>query len=106
MVIEHDRMIVGCAALYPFAREERAGELACLAVRPEARGGGHGDKLAEAIEAKARRAGMKRLFVLTTRAMHWFVERGFVETDVGDLPDEKQALYNLQRMSRVLVKKL
>jgi amino-acid N-acetyltransferase len=105
MVLEHDRMIVGCAALYPFAKD-KAGELACLAVRPEARGAGHGDKLTEAIEAKARRAGMKRLFVLTTRTMHWFVERGFVEIDVAELPDEKQALYNLQRMSRVLVKKL
>ncbi len=104
-VIEHDGMIVGCAALYPFARE-RAGELACLAVRPEARGAGHGDKLAEAIEAAARRAGLKRLFVLTTRTMHWFVERGYAEADISVLPDEKQALYNLQRMSRVLLKKL
>ncbi len=105
VVLEHDRMIVGCAALYPFARE-RAGELACLAVRPEARGTGHGDKLAEAIEARARRAGMKRLFVLTTRTMHWFIERGYVEGDLSELPDEKQTLYNLQRMSRILVKKL
>ena len=30
-VIEHDGVIVGCAALYPFA-DERAAELACLAV--------------------------------------------------------------------------
>jgi len=105
VVLEHDKMIVGCAALYPFTRE-RAGELACLAVRPEARGSGHGEKLAAAIEQRARRAGMRRLFVLTTRAMHWFIERGFGEAAVDELPDEKQALYNLQRRSHVLVKKI
>jgi amino-acid N-acetyltransferase len=33
VVLEHDGVIVGCAALYPFA-EEAAGELACLAVHP------------------------------------------------------------------------
>jgi len=35
-VIEHDGVIVGCAALYPF-NSARAGELACLAVRPDYR---------------------------------------------------------------------
>ena len=105
VVLEHDKLIVGCAALYPFPKE-RAGELACLAVRPDLQGVGHGEKLAAAIEARARRAGMRRLFVLTTRAMHWFVERGFAEAGVEELPDQKQALYNLQRRSHVLMKKL
>jgi amino-acid N-acetyltransferase len=105
VVLEHDKVIVGCAALYPFPTE-RAGELACLAVNPESRGLGHGEKLAAAIETRARRAGMRKLFVLTTRAMHWFIERGFREATVDDLPEEKQTLYNLQRRSHILVKKL
>jgi amino-acid N-acetyltransferase len=105
VLIEHDKLVVGCAALYPFPRN-RAGELACLAVRPEHRDRGHGEKLMLAIEEKARAAGMKKLFVLTTRAMHWFVERGFVEARVADLPDERKALYNLQRRSKVLAKRL
>ena len=33
-----------------------------------------------AIEKRARSQRLKQLFVLTTRAEHWFVERGFVET--------------------------
>jgi amino-acid N-acetyltransferase len=103
MVIEHDKVILGCAALYPFPKDH-AGELACLAVRPESRGLGLGDKLAEAIEARARRLGMKRIFVLTTRAMHWFVERGFAEAPIASLPAQRQALYNYQRRSKVLVK--
>jgi amino-acid N-acetyltransferase len=104
-VLEHDRLILGCAALYPFPKA-RAGELACLAVRPDHRGAGHGEKLMGAVERQARAAGMKKLFVLTTRASHWFVERGFGEARVDALPAAKQALYNWQRRSRVLVKPL
>ncbi len=104
-VLEHDRLILGCAALYPFPKA-RAGELACLAVPPDHRGAGHGEKLMGAVERQARAAGMRRLFVLTTRAAHWFVERGFGEAPVGALPDAKQALYNWQRRSKVLVKPL
>ncbi len=105
LVMEHDKLIFGCAALYPFPKA-RAGELACLAVRPDYREEGYGEKLMEAIEHKARAAGMNKLFVLTTRAEHWFVERGFEEADVTALPDEKRVLYNWQRRSVVLVKKL
>ena len=105
VVLAHDRMIIGCAALYP-SQNERAGELACLAVRPEARDAGCGEKLMAAIESRARRARLRRLFVLTTRAMHWFIERGYREASLEDLPDEKQDMYNLQRRSRILIKKL
>ena len=104
-VLEHDRRIVGCAALYPFPKA-RAGELACLAVRPDDRGIGHGEKLMAAIERDARAAGMRKLFVLTTHAAHWFIERGFGEAGVAALPAEKQAMYNWQRRSKVLVKAL
>ena len=104
-VLEHDRLILGCAALYPFPKA-RAGELACLAVHPDYRGAGHGEKLMDAIAARARAAGMKRLFVLTTRATHWFVERGYSEAGVERLPAERKLLYNWQRRSKVLVRPL
>ncbi len=104
-VLEHDRLILGCAALYPFPKA-RAGELACLAVRPDYREAGHGEKIMDAIAARARAAGMKRLFVLTTRATHWFLERGFGEAGVERLPAERKLLYNWQRRSKVLVKPL
>ena len=105
VVLEHDKVIVGCAALYPF-RDERAGELACLVVDPDFRNVGAGERLMTEIEARARRMKLKRLFVLTTRAEHWFVERGFVEEGPGELPSEKRQLYNYQRRSVVLVKRL
>jgi amino-acid N-acetyltransferase len=44
--------------------------------------------------------------VLTTRAEHWFVERGFIETDLSALPQKKKELYNYHRRSVVLIKKL
>lgn len=105
IVLEHDRMVIACAALYPFA-EERAGELAGLAVHPDFRNQGAGDRLLKEIEIRARRLKLKRLFVLTTRAEQWFVERGFVETEVEALPQPKRDLYNLQRRSVVLVKRI
>ena len=36
----------------------------------------------------------------------FFIEHGFVETDVGSLPKQKQALYNYQRRSKVFLKNL
>jgi amino-acid N-acetyltransferase len=104
-VVEHDGLIVGCAALYPYPNA-KAGELACLAVHPDYRDAGHGASLVEAIEAKALAAGIKRLFVLTTRAAHWFIEHGFSEADVDALPAAKQAMYNWQRRSKILFKAL
>ena len=105
LVIEHDGMIIGCAALYPYT-EERAAELACLAVHPEFRGREAGVRLLDAVEARARRQRFKKLFVLTTRAEHWFVEHGFAEVNVDELPTEKREMYNYQRRSVVLTKKL
>lgn len=108
-VLDHDGVVVGCAALYPItpARgEAKSAELACLAVMAEYRRGGYGDQLRRHIEERAKRAKLKRLFVLTTRTAHWFIERGFVEASVETLPVVKRELYNYQRRSKVLVKTL
>lgn len=103
LVLESDGMIMGCVALYPFP-EEKAAEMACLAVQPEFRRRGFGDRLLDAAQSLARKKRMKELFVLTTRAEHWFEERGFVETAPEALPRRKQVLYNFQRRSKVLRK--
>ncbi|MEW5781041.1 MAG: amino-acid N-acetyltransferase [Pseudomonadota bacterium] len=104
-VLELDGTVVGCAALYPFS-DAKAGELACLAVMPEYREIGYGDRLRRHIEQRAKKLGLKRLFVLTTRTAHWFTERGFAPTDVGALPEQRRELYNFRRRSKVLVKNL
>ena len=104
-VMEHDGRVIGCAALYPFLQEKTA-EFACLAIHQAYRGGGRGDRLFHYCEEQAKELGFKTIFCLTTRTEHWFLERGFIEKTVTDLPAEKQKIYNLQRRSKVFVKKL
>ncbi|MBE9563849.1 MAG: amino-acid N-acetyltransferase [Proteobacteria bacterium] len=104
-VIERDGMIIACAAIFTFAKEESA-ELACLAVHKDYQVHGRGDDLLQHIEWQARKKHTKKLFTLTTQAMHWFIERGFIECKTSDLPIEKKSLYNYQRNSKVLCKKL
>ena len=82
------------------------GELACVAVHPDYRHGQRGDKLLHAVEQRARMLGLNRLFVLTTRTAHWFMERGFATATVAELPQHKQSLYNYQRNSKVFIKRL
>jgi amino-acid N-acetyltransferase len=105
VVAEYDGHIIGCAALYAFP-EDRLGELAALAVHPDFRREGYGEALMTEIEARARKLKLSQLFVLTTKTAHWFQERGFRAAAVGDLPQQKQALYNYQRKSQVYRKML
>ena len=104
-VIEHDGVIVGCAALYPYPKAKSA-EFACLAVAPEYRDAGYGERLLRACEEHARALKIRRLFALTTRAAHWFIDQGFRGADPSALPDERQALYNWKRGSKVFVKRI
>ncbi len=104
-IVERDGLIIACAALYPIADSD-SGELACLAVNPEYRHGGRGDQLLERIEARARKLGLKTLFVLTTRTAHWFRERGFEPSGVERLPAARASLYNFQRNSKIFEKAL
>lgn len=104
-VLEHDGIIIGCAALYPF-NTEKSGELACLAVLSRYRENGYGDQLRAHIESRAKKLKLKRLFVLTTRTAHWFTERGFIAHDLDALPASRRDLYNFRRQSKVLVKAL
>jgi amino-acid N-acetyltransferase len=103
-VIEHDRVLFGCAALFPYSNG--VGELSCLAVDPQAQESGDGERLLKRIEARAKATGLKKLFVLTTRTEHWFLKRGFVRASVDDLPAERKELYNWERKSMVLIKNI
>jgi amino-acid N-acetyltransferase len=104
-VLETEGNIIGCAAIYPFP-ENGTAELAALAVNPFYRDGGRGERLLEYAEAQARAAGLKSLFVLSTRTTHWFLERGFAESTLESLPERRRAHYNYDRRSKVFVKAL
>jgi amino-acid N-acetyltransferase len=105
LVLERDGAIIACAALHAFV-EDGVAELACLAVVDAYRKGGRGDVLLSEVEKEARANGIDRLFVLTTQATHWFKERAFEEVSIDELPVQRQALYNYERGSKVLIKKL
>jgi amino-acid N-acetyltransferase len=104
-IIEHDGVIFGCAALYPYP-EERTGEMAALTVSAQSQSQGDGERLLKRIEARARAQGLQSIFVLTTRTMHWFIKRGFVQVNADWLPEARKRKYNWDRRSQVLVKKL
>ena len=104
-VIEHDGIIFGCAALYPYP-EARTGEMSALTVSPDVQGQGDGERILKHIEQKARSLGLTSIFVLSTRTMHWFIKRGFVQSDPDQLPEARKKNYNWDRRSAVLVKKL
>jgi amino-acid N-acetyltransferase len=104
-VLEHDGVIFGCAALYPFPAEKMA-EMACLTVNPEVQEQGDGECILQHIENRARTAGFTKLFVLTPRNVHWLQKRGFILSTVEALPQDRQHMYNWQRKSLVLIKQL
>lgn len=105
VVIERDGGVIGCAALYPF-EESGMAELACVAVHPDYQRQGRADAILHCVEQRARHLGLNSIFVLTTRATHWFLERGFGAAEIAALPMERQTLYNYQRGSRAFLKAL
>ncbi|ROP59566.1 N-acetylglutamate synthase [Enterobacter sp. BIGb0383] len=104
-IVQRDNLTIACAALYPFP-EEKIGEMACVAVHPDYRSSSRGEVLLERIALQARQMGLEKLFVLTTRSIHWFQERGFTPVDIDSLPESKKEMYNYQRRSKVLMANL
>ncbi|KAL7221727.1 hypothetical protein ACSBR1_023634 [Camellia fascicularis] len=105
IVVEREGHIIACAALFPFFKE-KCGEVAAIAVSPECRGQGQGDKLLDYIEKKASSLGFEMLFLLTTRTADWFVRRGFSECSIKSIPEERRRKINLSRGSKYYMKKL
>lgn len=109
-LIKKEGVIIACAALLAFEgvdiNDKQSAELACVVTHPDYRKEGLGERLLVSIERKAREKGIHSLFVLTTVSEHWFREHGFAESNVDELPQQKQQLYNFQRNSKVLKKDL
>ncbi|GJH42790.1 amino-acid N-acetyltransferase [Pasteurella canis] len=104
-IIDRDGVIIACAALNCYPVEKMA-EMACVAVHPDYRNSSRGDILLEAIQKRAKQLSIERLFVLTTRTVHWFQERGFQLANIEDLPLKKRQHYNYQRRSKILIRQI
>lgn len=105
VVIERDGLIIGCTAFHVLPGGGSA-EIACLAIHPDYRRGARGSDLLAFILQRAEEKQIKRLYVRSTQTVHWFVERGFVECAIADLPEALRQAYNYERKSKVLVKEL
>jgi amino-acid N-acetyltransferase len=104
-ILERDGRIIACAALYPFP-EQQCAELACIVSHPDYRGEQRAQQLLKELEGEALAQGLTEVFVLTTQTAHWFMEQGFEAAALESLPPRRQALYNLQRNSKVFRKAL
>ncbi|KAG5530678.1 hypothetical protein RHGRI_025593 [Rhododendron griersonianum] len=69
---------------------KKCGEVAAIAVSPECRGQGQGDKLLDLVVKKESSIGFEMLFLRTTRTADWFVRRGFSACSVECIPEEKR----------------
>lgn len=105
IVIERDGLIIACTALHAY-EEHQSGAIACLAVHPDYRNGGRGNRLLDHAFHKARQLALKKVYALSTQTMHWFIERGFAPSASNQLPKPIQSFYNPQRNSKVLVRQI
>jgi amino-acid N-acetyltransferase len=106
-VLEIDRHIVGCVAMYPYP-EHKMAELACLYVNRSSENQGLGRKLISFVEDLARQRGFSKLIALSTQAFVYLQQKaGFVEVGPNILPAARRAKYESSgRNSRILLKNL
>jgi amino-acid N-acetyltransferase len=106
-VLEIDRHIVGCVAVYPYP-EYKMAELACLYVSRSNENQGLGRKLMSFVETLARERGFSKLVALSTQAFVYLQQKGgFVEAGPEILPPTRRVKYESSgRNSRILLKNL
>jgi len=98
-VLEIDGSIRACGALHDWG--ESQGEIAAVATDPNYTDLGLGRKIVGFLIEKAKKSGMRRVFVLTTQSQDWFESLGFKESSVDSLPEKKRKNYDKSRKSKV-----
>lgn len=103
-VFTRDNHVVACGQLKIFP----AGfaEIGCLVVSAEYRSRGRGDAMLGYLERLAVANQCTKIFVLSTQTMEWFLERGFMEAKVEQLPEQRQETYNHKRASKIYLKRI
>ncbi|KAL7435906.1 hypothetical protein ACHAXM_004899 [Skeletonema potamos] len=103
-VYTRDGLIVATGQLKRF--EGGFAEIGCLVVNKDYRKGGRGDAMLGYLERLSLQSGARKVFVLSTQTMDWFIERGFREVSVESLPPSRQAMYNKKRKSKIYMKEI
>lgn len=101
VLYEVDGTIHGCGALHIYPQGQ--GEVAGIAVDKKYAHLGIGNKIVAFLLEKASRLSLTRIFVLTTQASDWFLQLGFEQGEVKELPEKKRKLYDRSRNSRILI---
>ena len=104
IVFEIDGAVRASCALHIYP--EGVGEIAAVAVDSSYSHLGVGPKMIEFLCERAKKMGLKKVFVLTTKTADWFLGMGFEEGVVSDLPEKKKTAYNYSRNSRIFIKKI
>jgi len=108
VICEREGLIIGCAALFvdQAHSDNEIGEIACVATHPDYRGQGRAAELIDNLESRARASNLKKVMLLSTRAAHWFIERGYVEQTPENMPQYRRISYDEKRNSKIFVKPL
>ena len=100
-VYEVDGILHACGALHPYP--SGSAEIAGVAVDQTYGGFRIGEKLVRYFLEEAAKAGLKKVFVLTTQAADWFAALGFRHGSKEELPQERRNRYDERRRSAVLL---
>ncbi|GHU68783.1 amino-acid acetyltransferase [Spirochaetia bacterium] len=103
-VFEIDAQVHACGALHEWG--EGQAEIAAVATDPLYTDMGLGRRIVGYLIDRAKKKGLARVFVLTTRTQDWFEFLGFREAGVESLPEKKQKVYDRSRMSKVFALQL
>jgi amino-acid N-acetyltransferase len=82
LVVRDSERLLGCAAVEVYGQ---AGLLRSVAVDPERRGEGLGERLTKAALELARKRGVRNIYLLTTTASHFFPRFGFTAIPRAEL---------------------
>ena len=104
-IAEIDSNPVACVALHIYEDCGKA-ELASLVVREGHRNFGLASRLTEFVQRRAREAGVRELFCLSTQADSWFRRKGgFEKTDPAELPEARYQRWATNGRNSIVLKK-
>ncbi|MDR2767904.1 MAG: amino-acid N-acetyltransferase [Treponema sp.] len=98
-VFDIDGKVHACGALIPWG--EGQGEIAAVAVDPSYSDRGLGRRIVGFLINRASKAGLSRVFALTTKTLDWFEALGFKESAPESLPEARRKNYDGERKSKV-----
>ncbi len=101
VVYEVDETLHGCGALHLLSA--RHAEIAGIAVDEAYGSKGIGRAIVSSLLDRAHRLKLTKAFVLTTQTADWFLQLGFHDGSLDELPKGRRMRYDPRRRSRVLV---